>query len=1754
MDIAHIHPHHRCVRAIQMRKTGILQSLFAMLLMACSMGLYAGQLTINLSSAQSGNAIVEQRIDVYELHADGSKKWKARENTDISGKAVFELEGLGEGNEFVAQTTAYSDYRYTTEPITQTGDLNIALGSVAVKLRNGSLAGKPPMPETRVDINRLVDGKRKWFGRAKTDSNGYAYIDLPGLDSGEVYILKANSTVNGDSKLSREIHETGNHEFVVGNPALSVVVKDDESGQPIQDEKITVYRLAEDGKLKWTTRKTTDAEGKVVFDLDGIDTGEKFQLHARVFNNFTAKSDYLTQSGSLTWRLGTLRATLTNSSVTPAQPLAEHEVIIQLQKDDGKFGWFGKAWTDATGELKLNLNGMDDGAVYRLMAKSTVDGSYKYSEPFDQNGVVEFAVGNTPLLVSLRDDSSGQPLKELEVTAYEVVADGSLKWHTRKTTDANGRAVFDLLGLGEGTKYRLKTKAYSDQWIYSEILEQPGDLEWRAGKVRVAVMDGSVAPMQPLAGQKVTIEKLKGDGKYGWFSHATTNTAGLLKIDLPDLPAGAVYRLRAASPVNGAKKYSEPISENGDYQFAVGNTPLSVTLLDDKTGQPLADQKVTAYQILDDGSKQWRAHQTTDAEGFASFDLEGLGEGQQYLLQIRAFNSFTYYSDKYSQPGVHTLRLGQVRVEVLDGSVQPFAAMPEVKVTIEQLREDNKFKWFAGATTDADGKLKIDLPGFNDGAVYRLRAASPVNGANKYSGELTKKGDFQFIVGNTPLNATLLDDASGQPLVEQKVTAYEILEGGDKQWRAHQTTDSQGNVSFDLDGLGAGRNYVLQVRAFNGFTYYTEKYSEPGTHTLRIGKVRVSVLNGSTEPPSALQETKVTVQRLDAEGKFKWYAGATTDSDGKIKIDLPDTDNGATYRLAAKSQLTGHHKYSDPIMANGDFTFVVGNPALNVLLKNATTGTQLVGEKVTVYEFLDDGSKKWITRSETDDQGAVVFDLDGISQGRQYRLYVKPYDAGHVYSSVVQAYGVFDFQVGTVPVTLFNTASQSVITDKDIHAYLVQPDGNLKWAKKGTSNAEGLVLFDLEGLGTGETYVLKTHNPFGQNKRYYSSVISQQGPYLFEITDGDTQQPDVEPPQVAVLSPDARTTVPAEGFLIAGTATDNQAVSRVSVMVSAPDLAPVTGDAELNGNGAWQFSVAPENLVALAPLTIEVTAYDAVNNSANVTLNYQVAAAVTDQEAPVVAVTSHQTGDTVNKTGVTIRGTATDDVGVTELLASVTDPALGVVINAQPLSVDAQTGEFVLVIRNGQMTVGENITIDLLATDGAQRQGSASLTLVVQEVSGEPVQMLSRLTFGATPELVEYIQSVGPDMFLAEQLNPELIDNSAFEASLPSGTPDDVNGLKEYTLRHMLYSRRQLQEVMTWFWDNHFNTSYSSHGSIQYEIDENSGFRQHALGRFRDLLEVSAKSPAMIYYLNNAENNAGSPNENYAREIMELHTLGVDGGYTSADVAALARIFTGWHVQNDVFFFNAGQHNFEDKFFLGQTIVGSGLAEGEEALDILASHPSTANYLCTKLVQLFVMDTPTDVLVNDCADTFLANDGNIASVVERLVLSPEFSDPGMFRNKIKTPLEMITSVVRNFSVSVDYRDLDSAMRRMGMNLYYNSVPTGWSEIGEDWINTNLLLQRTRFVNDVAYNTNPSNDNYIDIRTQMLELGLQTPEAIVAHLLLVAMGGDYTELEYQIGVDVLNQGTEPFDINASDAETRLRRMLGHILSYPGYQFQ
>jgi uncharacterized protein (DUF1800 family) len=298
-------------------------------------------------------------------------------------------------------------------------------------------------------------------------------------------------------------------------------------------------------------------------------------------------------------------------------------------------------------------------------------------------------------------------------------------------------------------------------------------------------------------------------------------------------------------------------------------------------------------------------------------------------------------------------------------------------------------------------------------------------------------------------------------------------------------------------------------------------------------------------------------------------------------------------------------------------------------------------------------------------------------------------------------------------------------------------------------------------------------------------------------------------------------------------------------------------------------------------------------------------------------------------------------------------------------------------------------------------------------------------------------------------------------------------------------SRRQLQEVMVDFWFNHFNV-FSGKGLDDVWIGnyEEGAIRPFALGRFRDLLFATTKHPAMLVYLDNTLSTApGSPgargkrkglNENFAREVMELHTLGADGGYTQEDVLTLARVFTGWSVNRPdarefpqyAAVFEGSRHDYSPKVFLGHPLQSRGKAEGEEALDLLARSPATAHHISFKLAQYFVADEPPSALVDRLAARFLETGGDIREVLKLLFAGDEFWDSE--RQKYKTPYQFVISAVRASGIPLgNVRPLLTAMDQLGMPLYGCLTPDGYKNIEEAWLSPDATTRRVSFATALA---------------------------------------------------------------------------------------
>jgi uncharacterized protein (DUF1800 family) len=417
------------------------------------------------------------------------------------------------------------------------------------------------------------------------------------------------------------------------------------------------------------------------------------------------------------------------------------------------------------------------------------------------------------------------------------------------------------------------------------------------------------------------------------------------------------------------------------------------------------------------------------------------------------------------------------------------------------------------------------------------------------------------------------------------------------------------------------------------------------------------------------------------------------------------------------------------------------------------------------------------------------------------------------------------------------------------------------------------------------------------------------------------------------------------------------------------------------------------------------------------------------------------------------------------------------------------------------------------------------------ELNPHDLALLDRLTWGINGSSAEHLRALGAERWLQEQLHPAAnvglpdavkaqieampdvhrfpfdiavaFDQQAKSANQVADPEQKKAAQQVYqqamndrakqaaarTILRALYAPDQLRERMTWFWFNHFNVhQYKANIRILVGDYESRAIRPFALGKFHDLLAATLYHPAMLRYLDNADNAAGHLNENYAREIMELHTMGVGSGYTQSDVEALAKILTGVGidlkpedpklkpelqsqlVRDGAFEFNPARHDYSDKTFLGHAIKGRGLPEVDEAVDILVHHPATATHLSRQIATYFVSDNPPEQLVQRMAQTFKASDGDIAAVLATMVHAPEFNASLKPGSRFKDPAQYVLSAVRlayDDKVILNTLPIQSWLNRLGEGLFNHETPDGYALTSASWNGPGQMMVRFEIARQIG---------------------------------------------------------------------------------------
>jgi len=533
----------------------------------------------------------------------------------------------------------------------------------------------------------------------------------------------------------------------------------------------------------------------------------------------------------------------------------------------------------------------------------------------------------------------------------------------------------------------------------------------------------------------------------------------------------------------------------------------------------------------------------------------------------------------------------------------------------------------------------------------------------------------------------------------------------------------------------------------------------------------------------------------------------------------------------------------------------------------------------------------------------------------------------------------------------------------------------------------------------------------------------------------------------------------------------------------------------------------------------------------------------------------------------------------------------------------------------------EGITIEEYKKEQQDRMRAAVQSSMQGDAQGEPASESMGSTQSSTQSDMQMADAMHMPNF--EAVDNDLNANPAKDKGQGKGQGGFSNRMINYEqvrlpqrivaelsmakMTRAVYSERQLQEMMVDFWYNHFNV-FAAKAADRWLITEyeRDAIRPHAMGKFRDLLGATAKSPAMLYYLDNwlsadpvawqklqqemqerrmmrggpfgrprfpqggpaPNGNPNDPganakpkqerglNENYGRELMELHTLGVDGGYTQDDVINVAKAFTGWSIRqprrDPEFFFEERLHDNSVKTVLGHKIHNGGMKDGEEVLDVLARDPHTARHISFEMAQRFVSDNPPDALVDRMAQTFLKSDGDIREVLRTMIYSPEFWSREAYRAKIKTPFELVASATRAVGAEVEIPlMLVQWTTRIGQPLYQCEPPTGYSDKADAWVNTGALLSRMNF--SLALTSNRLRGAQVNIDSLFGSETAADPHATLDRAIQLLLGGPASQqtrdtLEMQLDDPQILQAT----LDDKVKQVNSAMIAGLVLGSPEFQ--
>ncbi|MBE1299254.1 MAG: hypothetical protein GJ680_05035 [Alteromonadaceae bacterium] len=1053
-------------------------------------------LNITLLNPVTNAPVTATRVDAHRYRDDGSRYREARQTTDDNGQVTFHLTEITDTTPVELHLRTPEGY-FAKATLTSTGEHNVVFGNTQITVRNGRIDGNPLMTGTRLRVYHARADKNQSVFNRDIGATGSVLVDLPALQNGESYY--AEVTIEGD-KYRHDFTATGAHDFTFGNinEDLIVTLLDGTGAAPVPmtDKRVAVHRVDPD-KLRWISNKNTDETGVAKVALRGLTEGQQFVLKAQhPISGKWFQSSPISNNENFTFTVGSSPLVVTLKNPVTGAPVTNTRVDALRYREDGSRYREARQTTDDNGQVTFHLTEISDSQPVELHLK-TPEG-YFAKASLTSTGNHDVVFGDTQIIVR-NGRIDGSPLMTgTRLRVYHARADKNQNVFNRDI-GASGSVLMDLPDLQNGESYYAEVTIEGDK--YRQDFTSAGAHDFTFGNVGedliVTLLDGTGADPVPMTDKRIAVYRVDPD-KLRWISNKNTDETGVAKVALRGLSEGQQFVLKAQHPISGKWFQSSPISNNENFTFTVGSSPLVVTLKNPVTGAPVTNTRVDALRYREDGSRYREARQTTDDNGQVTFHLTEISD--EKLVELHLTTPEGYFAKStLTSTGSHDVSFGDTQITVRNGRIDGSPLMTGSRLRVYHARADKNKNVF-NRDIGESGSVLMDLPDLQDGESYYAEVT--IEG-DKSRLDFTSAGSHDFTFGDIgeDLTVTLLDGTGAEPvpMVDKRISVHRV--DPDKlRWISNKDTDESGVAKVALRGLSEGQQFVLKAQhPISGKWFESDVITNNSDFDFVVGitPMVVTLVNPVTE--AAIVDARIDVKRQREDGSWYREDRGNTDENGQDTFHLTEVSASQPALLQAWSPDGFYAEMM--VTTSGAIEFPMGDTQITLRNGRAEGNPIITGERVRIYHVTETERKRIFNR-DLSDNGTVLLQLPETASAQDvFDVEVEVED--DKYTRQFSGTGGHDLVFGDlnedVLVTLLDgtQAQPTPITDWRIAVHRVDED-KLRWVSNKNTDDSGVAKLALSGLSEGKQFVLKAQHTI-TGKWFSSEMIGNNSDFTFIV-------------------------------------------------------------------------------------------------------------------------------------------------------------------------------------------------------------------------------------------------------------------------------------------------------------------------------------------------------------------------------------------------------------------------------------------------------------------------------------------------------------------------------------------------------------------------------------------------------------------------------------------------------------------------------